>query len=75
MSRAHFLQPARASLVGEWIEFIRQEESAAAPGAASGALKVKVDGQGEVLHTLGPWRGEAVASIPLLAGRALSPQT
>ena len=45
------------------------EESAAALGAVSGALKVKVDGQGEVLHTLGPWRGEAVASIPLLAGQ------
>jgi ABC-type glycerol-3-phosphate transport system substrate-binding protein len=25
MARAHFLQPARASLVGEWIEFIRAE--------------------------------------------------
>jgi hypothetical protein len=45
------------------------DESAAALGAVSGALKVKVDGQGEVLHTFGPWRGEAVASIPLLAGQ------
>ena len=25
MAQAHFLQPARASLVGEWIEYIRQE--------------------------------------------------
>ena len=45
------------------------EESAAALGAVSGVLRVKVDGQGEVLHTWGPWRGEAVASIPLLAGQ------
>jgi hypothetical protein len=45
------------------------EESAAALGAVSGVLRVKVDGQGEVLHTLGPWRGEAMASIPLLAGQ------
>lgn len=45
------------------------QESVEAVGALSGALRLMVDGQNEELHMLGPWRGEAVASIPLRAGQ------
>lgn len=44
------------------------QETVSALGAASGSLRLKADGQPEVVHTLGPWRGEAIASIPLVSG-------
>jgi ABC-type glycerol-3-phosphate transport system substrate-binding protein len=66
MARAHFLQPARASLVDEWADFIRQEFPEKAkdvdiPAFADGHIK-GYSVTAEIFANMGDARGIARAA-------------
>jgi hypothetical protein len=44
------------------------DEAARSLGASSGAMTLVKDGQAEIVHTYGMWRGRALLSVPIVEG-------